>query len=73
MGVGVDRGIEGECGLALIGGTRLSARAGACGLAGPGWAGWAEMEFSFFLIFEMLSFLFSLGNSNQIQPQFKFK
>jgi hypothetical protein len=43
------------------------------GLARPDWAGWAEIEFSFFLNFEMLFFLFSLGNSNQIQPQLKFK
>jgi hypothetical protein len=29
-----------------------------CGLAGPDWAGWAEMEFSFFLNFEMFFFYF---------------
>jgi hypothetical protein len=43
-----------------------------CGLAGPDWAGWAEMEFSFFLNFEMFFFIFTRefkSNSTSIQFQ----
>jgi hypothetical protein len=51
----------------LLGGTDVRAR----GLAGPSWAGWAALPFSFSLNFLMLFHLFSLGFS--IQIQFKFQ
>jgi hypothetical protein len=57
----------------LIGGSHLSGRASARDPAGLGWAAWAEFGFSFSPNFEMLFFLFSLGNSNQTKTKFKFK
>jgi hypothetical protein len=58
--------------LSLTGGTQLS---GGASTRVVGWAGLNSIEFgfSFSLNFELLFFLFSLGNSNQIQTQFKIQ
>jgi hypothetical protein len=57
-------------GQSVAGGVHLSGDASARGLAGPNWAGWAELSFPFFLEF-LISFLFIFSrvfnsNSNQV-------
>jgi hypothetical protein len=58
-------GREGEtervrgCGRSLPGGVHLSGDESVLGLAGPSWAGWAELGFPFFLEFP-IAFIFYL-------------
>jgi hypothetical protein len=60
----------------LTGGAHLSVGAGARarGLAGPSWADWAALSFSFFLNFLIaFPFLFSRVFQSKFNSSFKFK
>jgi hypothetical protein len=62
--------------LPLTGGVRVSGGAGtrARGLAGPTWAGWDALSFSFFSEFSnSFSISFSIGFSIQIQTRFQIQ
>jgi hypothetical protein len=76
--LGSERGMEGarEGELPLTGGVRLSDGAGARarGLAGPAWAGWATLSFSFSLDFLIpFPFLFYRVFKSKFKLGFKFK
>jgi hypothetical protein len=70
LGSGRERGSEGVNVAVADGWVPPVKRSGRShGLPGQGRAAWAEISFSFSPNFEMLFFIFSLGNSNQIQIQ----